>query len=206
MKITIIIFFCSVFQFAFCQKKIVYANDSLTIITKSEYDNVEETSYLRKLKFQTDSLLIYVNTLRFRKGKISTSLLDSIRTKFSLPEEVDYDDKKLLIIHYLPKNDYTKYQRKSKKLNIGNHIFVNQLNAEIRGFGSEIQWIQDPDMIIENTFFIAPYPCGGFVIIDYKGNYFTHRFEYHPTYVFKIIKENFKDYLLIQNEVISTED
>ena len=121
---------------------------------------------------------------------MESKVLDSIKNAFFKNEELN--DNQIFLINYYPGNDkcssngyklnfkskYNEYRRKFDKIENLKQLFVYKSDDGIKKFGNKISWQSDINSLIENTFYPIPYPCGGYVIIDSKGNYISQRGEY----------------------------
>jgi hypothetical protein len=197
----IILIFITTTPSSYSQKKEYYVDDDLNYISKSEFERKSTNELDYNLRFELDTSFINIKVLRIKKGKIKLSLLDSIKMKLENygNQKINSEDK--IFINYYPgnddcssngyktnfKNQLGKYFRKIKKMKNVKHFFVFKSNDEIEKFGNKFYWQPDMNNLIENTFYPIPYPCGGYVIIDSKGNYISQRGEY--CYSNKLIKE-----------------
>ncbi|MFT7898761.1 hypothetical protein VBY74_02140 [Tenacibaculum ascidiaceicola] len=191
MKITITVLIVSFLHlYSFGQKKELYVNDDLEYISKTEFDKKSEQPLDYNLRFELDSAYLNIKVSRYKKGKIELKVLDSIKNIFFKNEEFNNND--IFLINYYPGNDkcssnryksnfkskYNQYRRKFKKIENLKQLFVYKSNEGLRGFGNKIKWQSDINNLVEYTFYPIPYPCGGYVILDNKGNYISERGEY----------------------------
>lgn len=202
MKGTLIILFLTCSNLLlFSQKKELYVNDDFEYITKTEFDKKPEykLDYIRR--FDLDSCYLNVKVSRYKKGKIKISLLDSIKKSFNDVnlEKLYADD--ILVINYYPGNDpcssssykknftekYNQFYKKINNIAKVKQLFVYKTHEGLKDFGGNMHWQPDRFNLIENTFYPIHYPCGGYVIIDSKGNYISERGEY--CYTEMLIKE-----------------
>jgi hypothetical protein len=189
------------FQFIFGQKKEVYANDNLEIISKKEFDEIDpkNQSFLN-LKFDVDSMYINIKAKRIKKGKISTTTLDLI--KLNLSSNTNYFDKNdIIIINYYPGKDncnssgdkdltkkhYKNFLNKINKNTKVKQFFIYHSLGGTENYG-KFKWIEDKNSLIKKTFFPLHYPCDSFLLIDQFGNYYVSRGENNVDEIFKLLK------------------
>ncbi|GGD03237.1 hypothetical protein [Hyunsoonleella pacifica] len=190
MKVTITVLLIFYNLILFGQKKELYVNDDFEYISKTEFDKISKEPLDYKLRFELDSAYLNVKVSRYKKGKIELKILDSIKKIFYKNKK--FNDNEIFLINYYPGNDrcstdgykssfksyYSQYRRKFDKIENLKQLFVYKSNDGLKGFGNKINWQSDIDNLIEKTFYPIPYPCGGYVIIDSKGNYISERGEY----------------------------
>jgi hypothetical protein len=191
MKITLtILLVCFFHLFSFAQKKELYVNDDFEYISKTEFDKKSEQPFDYNLRFELDSAYLNVKVARYKKGKIELKVLNSIKNTFYKNEE--FSDNEIFLINYYPGNDkcssygyksnfkskYNQYRTKFDKIENLKQLFVYKSDDGLKGFGNKIDWQSDINSLIEKTFYPIPYPCGGYLIIDSKGNYISERGEY----------------------------
>ncbi len=179
-------------MFSFSQKKELYVNDDFVSISKLEFDKKSENEFDYKLRFDVDSCYINVKVLRNKKGKINLNVLDSIKKTFYKINQKELSDNDILLINYYPGSDecstlgykekfnkqYKQYHRKFDGIKNLKQLFIYKSNDKIKDFGDKINWQPDTNNLIENTFYPIHYPCGGYILIDGKGNYISQRGEY----------------------------
>ncbi|MDN3664394.1 hypothetical protein ACFFU1_11565 [Algibacter miyuki] len=193
MRITItILLICFYNLISFGQKKELYVNDNFEYISKTEFDKKFEQPLDYNLRFELDSTYLNVKVSRYKKGKIELTVLDSIKNVFYINKDEEFSNNDIFLINYYPGNDkcstdgyksnfkskYNQYRRKLDKIENLKQLFVYKSDDELNGFGNKIEWQPDINSLIEKTFYPIPYPCGGYVIIDSKGNFISERGEY----------------------------
>lgn len=200
--VLILIFGFNVF-IAFGQKKNVYVNEDLEVISKAEFNKKNFTSEYFNLKYETETDSVYANIIvkKVRKGKISLNLLDSI--KLSLSSDINYfSENKFIVINYYPGKDncnssgnkdiaregYRGFLRRISKKKNTKQFFVYKSIEGTEDYG-KLSWIKDKESIIERIFFPLHYPCGSFVLIDSSGNYYSYKSEYILGNIFKLLKD-----------------
>ena len=200
-KLTLIIIFILTILFSHGQKKELFVNDDFENISKFEFDKKSNNPLDYNLRFDLDSCFLNVKVLRYKEDKIDIKLLNKIKTTLSTTSQLEIKSDDILIINYYPGNDpcsttgykenfknmYKKYHRKIDKLKNVKQFFIYKSKDNIDKFGSKINWLLDENNLIENTFYPINYPCGGYVIIDKKGNYTSQRGEY--CYSYSLIKK-----------------
>lgn len=193
MKTTItILTICFLHFFSFGQKKELYLNDDFEYISKTEFYKRSDQPLDYNLRFELDSTYLNVKVSRYKKGKIELEVFDSIRNVFYKNKNEEISNNDIFLINYYPGNDkcstegyksnfkskYNQYHRKFEKIENLKQLFVYKSNDGLEGFGNKIDWQSDVNSLIERVFYPIPYPCGGYVIIDSKGNYISERGEY----------------------------
>lgn len=190
------------FAFIFGQKKEIYVNDDLEIISKAAFyklSNKPFDSFV--LSSDSDSTEINIKVSRIKKGKIASSQLDSIKNTFIKNNKEKVNDINVLLINFYPGDDpcstngykrnfskrYYEFHRAIARIENSEQLFIFRTNDGLEKFGRKIPWQPDVNRLIETIFFPIHYPCGGFVIIDNKGNYLAERGEY--CYSKSLIKE-----------------
>ena len=190
MKLSISIFLFNIF-IAFGQKKDVYVNENLEYITKEEFNKNNFTDGYLKLKIDADSIFVNVSVKREVKGKISISLLDSIKSNLSTDKN-DFTENKFIVINYYPGRDnynsfrdsdyikekYRNFTRKIKRNKEVKQFFVYKEIEGTERYGN-LNWIKDEKSIIEKTFFPFHYSFGSFVLIDASGYFYSYKGEYN---------------------------
>ena len=188
--ILLLLTFC--FTFTFSQKKELYVNEDLKLISKTEFENETHNSVSSNFRFELDTCFLNVKVLKHKKGTIEMSLLDSIKKNFSKTNSQKINDTDILLINYYPGNDkcsttsykenfkkrHNQVNKKMNKIENLKQLFIYKSNENIKDFGEKINWQQDFNKLIETIFFPIDYPCGGYIIIDNKGNYMIERGEY----------------------------
>lgn len=196
----ILIFGLNVF-ITFGQKKNIYVNEDLEVISKKEFRKEKSTLNYININFDADSVFVNVNVKRVTKGKISISLLDSI--KLNLSSDGNYFiENDFIVINYYPgkddcnssgnkdyvKNLYENYRNEIKKNKYIKQFFVYKSIEGTESYG-KLSWIKDQNSLIETTFFPLHYPCGSFVLIDSSGKYYAYKGEYYIDDIFKLLKD-----------------
>lgn len=193
MKVNTTILLVTLFHLlSFGQKKELYINDDFEYISKTEFDKKSEQPLYYNLRFELDSAYLNVKISRYKKGKIELKVLDSIKYVFFKNKNIEFSNNDIFFINYYPGNHkcstagyksnfklkYNQYCRKFDKIENLKQLFVYKSDHGLKGFGNKIDWQSDINSLIENTFYPIHYPCGGYVIIDSKGNYISYRGEY----------------------------
>lgn len=177
---------------SFGQKKELYVNDNFDHISKAEFNKKYSESLYYNLRIKSDSSYLNVKVSRSKKGRIELKILFSIKNIFYNNKSEEFSEKNLFLINYYPGKDncstngyklnfktkHNQYRNKFEKVENLKQLFIYKTNRGLRGFGNEMDWQPDINNLIESTFFPIHYPCGGFVVIDNKGNYISGRGEY----------------------------
>jgi len=169
-------------------KNIRYFDVDNKEISKSTFE--EKRSSNTFLDIPGDSSNHHKLINREEKGEINDrtkliSLLESVSSK-------KIDSLKPMVIIYHPGQDnhnvtgntgFIKAKYKDLEANLSKLYNVKPLYVykEINGtnkYGSSINWIKDPEQMIEKHFFKYHYPSGSFVVIAKNGNYISYFGEY----------------------------
>ena len=85
------------------------------------------------------------------------------------------------------------YIRKLNKIHPSNHFWIYKPQSKVAlkyHHSQRIDWIQDPNEIVEKLFFpFGPISCYGLVIISENGNYISYHTEYGKQDFWKFTKE-----------------
>lgn len=206
-RLLILFFICFICN-SFGQTKEIYLNDDLKNISKSEFNDQTNKEYTYNLKFDLDTLIVNVKVLRFKKGKISSQKLDSIKTYLSESSGKEINENGIIIINYFPGLDlcnsgagsthllqkYNRYLKKINKTKNVSNFFVYKSIEGTQKYGRKIEWIYDLGNIIEKTFFPIHYHCGSFALIDENGNYYMNKGEYDIEKIIDLIEDKEKTF------------
>lgn len=193
-KIVIILTLLSYLSSFSQDKKNVYADEDLNIITKEEFDQNFLNKYFFIYKSKTDTSNVIVKVYRQKAGRISKEVHQKIKEQLYEISNIKISSSETIIINYFPSKD--KCQGKdnwnsfflnkcenyvnniNKKENVTQFFIFKNKNA-VRNFGKKFKWYKDENQLIENTFFKFKYPCFSYVIIRPNGNYHSERGEYN---------------------------
>jgi hypothetical protein len=197
-KILITLFIISVPQILFSQKKEIYINDNLEVISKEDYKKRGENHRFQNI--ETDSVLYKVRVEHEGQGKLATIELNYLRKILNISEV----NNKNIVIHYyqgldrcnqhsdtnqLVINDIKTYIRKFKKSNL-NLYFIYKETKGLKNRRNKTFWIDDTSGKIENLFFKMQYPCDSAIVIFQDGNYTIFRGEHNWQKVFDTATKN----------------
>ncbi|TDP58331.1 hypothetical protein [Flavobacterium dankookense] len=204
LKKVLTIIFCITSYFVLAQKKEYFLNDDFNFITETEFIKEHDNPLDYNLRLKLDTCFYNVKVSRYKKGKISLQLLDSIKTDLSSLSKEELKPEDILVINYYPgntpcssygyminfKNKHDTYFNEIEKIKNLKQFFIYKTPDNLKDFGSKIDWLRDKNRLIEKIFFPIAYPCGGYVIIDSNGNYICQRGEYcySPSFI-KRLKE-----------------
>lgn len=191
-KILIPLFLISVYQILFSQKKEVYINDNLQIISKEDYKKQGENYRFQNV--ETDSVLYKVRVEHEGQGKLATVDLNNLKKHLNIS---DVNNKNIVIHYYqgldrcnqhsdtnqLVINDIKTYIRKFKKSN-SNLYFVHKETEGLKNRLNKTSWIDDSSGAIEKLFFKMQYPCDSAIVIFLDGSYKIFRGEHNWQKVF----------------------
>ncbi|MCI3936784.1 hypothetical protein MQX03_06210 [Chryseobacterium aahli] len=173
-------------QILFSQKKEVYINDNLQIISKEDYKKRGENYRFQNI--ETDSVLYKVRVEHEGHGKLATVDLNNLKKHLNIS---DVNNKNIVIHYYqgldrcnqhsdtnqLVINDIKTYVRKFKKSNL-NLYSVYKETKGLKNRLNKTSWIDDRSGAIEKLFFKMHYPCDSAIVIFPDGNYTIFRGEY----------------------------
>lgn len=186
MKKVLPLLIITVPQLLFSQKKEIYINDNLQVISKEDYKNREKNYRFQNI--ETDSVLYKVRVEHEGQGKLTTTDLNDLRKILNISEV----NNKNIVIHYyqgldwcnqhsdanhLVINDIKTYIRKFKKSN-SNLYFVYKETEGLKNRLSKTSWIDDSSGAIEKLFFKMHYPCNSAIVIFPDGDFTIFRGEH----------------------------
>lgn len=199
MKKIIPLFIITVSQILFSQKKEIYINDNLQVISKEDYKKRGENYRFQNV--ETDSVLYKVLVEHEGKGKLFTSDLNNLKQILNISEI----DNKNIVIHYYQGldtcnqhsdsnqfviNNMKTYNRKFRKSN-SNLYFVYKETKGLKNRLKKTSWVNDTSGAIEKLFFKMQYPCDSSIIIFPDGNYTIFRGEHNWQRVFDTATKNY---------------
>jgi hypothetical protein len=170
--------------------QITYYDDNDSVITKHEFNKKENS--LLYFSIPGDSLnqkkLIY----RYQEGEIKNKSLLIAFLKQEL--KFDIDTTKLLIIIYYPGKDlcnsgvtkdknllqsiYHKMEYDLQKLAGVKALYLYKDKSGLEKYEGILNWLQDPEHIVEKIFFKYHYPCESFVVISKNGKFKSYLGEF----------------------------
>jgi hypothetical protein len=168
----------------------VYLDEENQTISKEEYyKNFDKTKYLYS-RFDLDTTIVNLKTIKQVKGSISKPLLDSIKNGLNKQGKETLTENQTIVIRYYTtiddcyidyKNNLSQryFDRKIKRAKNTKHVYVLSRDKDFEEKVDKI-WHSDPYRLIEKNFFPLHYICGSYLIIDPQGNYYTSRGEYNP--------------------------
>ena len=116
------------------------------------------------------------------------------------------DSNKPLVIIYYPGKDkcnssgsstrrstkvwYNKMEKGINKIEPSNIVYVYKDSTDLfeRHDGFK-DWKQDPNKVIEKTFFKTHPPCGGYVLISDSGRYISHLAEFDKKFLWQRLEQ-----------------
>ncbi len=204
----IILFLIVVFtiQNVFAQKQ-RYFDENNKEISKRKYQRKKSES--KYVEIQRDTSNIRKVVLRIKEGK-----LENKQQVFNLLEKeigASFNYSKPIVIIYYSAKDFCSYIG-SSSLYLSEEWYQNfegglMKNAQVKPYyfykeviGLEeknkfIKWNNDPEDILEKTFFLENKKCAGFVIIAKTGDYISYFDEYLPEDVWRFAKKIKRRYL-----------
>jgi hypothetical protein len=197
-----VIFFLVFFFFQSCSTKkgtTIYFDDT-SQITKNNFNSLKKTRTY--FEIQGDSINHRKIIFREQKGKIENrfEIVDLLKKDLDLNINVN----EFIVIVYYPgkdacnssgssdenwiKNKFANLEQGVYALTNTKPIYLYQKNEGLEKYNNIITWKQDPNNIIEKTFFKHHYPCSSFVVIDENGNFFSYFGEFVPEQIHDAIK------------------
>ena len=185
----------------FAQKKEMYVNDNLEEISLEEF-NKKETYRTYHLEVEIDSMIIHAKVIAQKKGKLSKSLLDTVRSELSSISGKTIPDNHLIVINYYHGKDRCNssadsygrkrmngYNRRIQRVKNVSQFFMYKSPEGLEKYGKKLTWIKDKYDTIRRLFLRLPYPCGSFVLIDSYGDFYASRGEYNLDTIIELIKD-----------------
>jgi hypothetical protein len=169
----------------------VYVNEWRETISKEEFDKEESESYFY-LDYETEELFVHVKAKRVLKGRLDKMTHKLLRKSLYERSEKELDRTTYLVIVYSPGMDeclrtgnrssirasYRRLNTEIENLETTDIFYVYNESDANNTYGKNLKWIQDDPKTIQELFFPIHFPCGSFVLIDKKGNYYAFRGEY----------------------------
>ncbi|QIL37863.1 hypothetical protein G7074_00290 [Pedobacter sp. HDW13] len=168
-------------------------------ISKATFDEKRSTNTV--LDIPGDSINHHKLINREEKGKINdrTQLLSFLETASNRK----IDPAKPIVIIYYPCQDtcnstgnpqFVIAANNTLKKDLQNQVktvplYVYKTDTGLDKFGKAINWIKDPEQIVEKHFFKHHYPCGSFVVISKSGDYISYFGEYANSYLVEVAKK-----------------
>jgi len=175
-------------------KKIIFADEDLNILSKEEYLNNPLQKKHFEYEVKNDSSIIRVKVERQKFGRIDKATNQKIRVYLQNLSNYPIDSSKTIVINYFPSVDKCQgkdnwnsffiqkcnsYIKRLEKINNISQFFIFKDKNSVKNFGRKFKWYKDEDKLIEKNFFKFHYPCFSYVIIKPNGNYYSERGEYN---------------------------
>lgn len=174
----------------FLSGQITYYDDNDSIITEHEFQKKEKS--LSYFAVPGDSLNQKKLIFRNQEGKINNR---SLLIAFLNQElKLALDTSKLLVIIYYPGEDpcnssgnknkkilqtmYNTLEYTLEKIAGTKPLYLYKERNGLDKHNGIINWLEDPEHIIEKIFFKHHFPCESFVIISKNGNYKSYLGEF----------------------------
>lgn len=183
------------------QKSTIYLDDSLNVISKLEFKKpLKQYESITSIVF--DSVKAKVKFNKTYEGKLSDEEHKHLKEELISGSNIAILNDDIIVINYYPgkdkcnssgnrdfvKNRYQDYNSQISKLKYVKQFFVYKELKGIENYGN-LNWLADPNKLIESTFFKIHYPCGSYVIINKDGTYFSYRGEYNLSSILLAIKK-----------------
>ncbi|WP_127845303.1 hypothetical protein [Psychroflexus aestuariivivens] len=193
-----IVFILLGFLFLCCSPKIRYFNENNVEISKAKFEEIRSTNAL--LDIPGDSTHHRKLTLREKRGKLTNK--PKLEALLSKATEREIDPNKPIAIIYYPGKDRCNSTGSATKEKIRkkNERFIENMNIlagikpihiykDKKGldkYEGSVDWVKDPEGIVEKLFFEYHYPCYSFVVISKNGYYISYFGEFGSTYVLRV--------------------
>lgn len=175
-------------------KKIIFADEDLNILSKEEYlKNPLQKNHF-EYEVENDSSIIRIKVERQKFGRIDKATNQKIRIYLQNLSNSPIDSSKTIIINYFPSVDKCQgkdnwnsffiqkcnnYIKELEKINNISQFFIFKDENAVKNFGRKFKWYKDENKLIEKNFFKFHYPCFSYIIIKPNGNYYSERGEYN---------------------------
>ena len=180
----------------------VYVNEWRETITKEEFDKEESESYFY-LDYDAEELIVHVKAKRVLKGQLDGMTHKLLRKSLYERSEKEFDRTSYLVIIYSPGMDeclrtgnrssirasHRRLNEEIENLEATDIFYVYNEPDANKTYGKNLNWIQDDPKTIQELFFPIHFPCGSFVLIDKKGNYYAFRGEYAAEQIIEGLNE-----------------
>jgi len=168
---------------------IKYCNELGEMISKAKYGKkIEKRTHFGIENNETKEYKL-INRLQQGKTLIKDQLVEAFKTEYDLI----LDENKLIVLLYYPDNKevlnydlfrrnfmkkkYKDLEKKLKKIGSNEVLYIH--NSKIKFEQNEVvNWIPDPNGIVENTFFIYDQFGNSFVVISPNGEFISYYGEY----------------------------
>lgn len=188
----------------FAQKKEIYLTDDLIEITQTDFNKTDDPYNFYNLQFELDTLIANVKVQRIKKGKITTELLNLIKSELSTISRESIPSNNFIVINYyhgldrcsstadksFVRNKYKRFLKEVKKMDNVSQFFMYKSPEGTNDYGEQINWVKDEFGTIEKAFLPIHYPCGSYVLIDSNGNYYVQKGEYNIEQIIDLLKDN----------------
>ena len=179
------------------QKIPIYLSDSLTVISKADYEKpLKNSEYI--VSIFLDSVETKVRVNRISVGNLSAEEFHLVKQYFIKESQTVFSDNDVIVINYYPGKDrcnstgdrqfvkkkYQTYNSQISKMEDVKQFFVYKELIGSEKYGN-LNWIPDSNKVIESTFFKIHYPCGSYVIIKNDGSYYSYKGEYDISTIIK---------------------
>ena len=191
----IIIYSCSSSKIG--NNKTKYFDENNKEISKSKFNRIRSTNKL--LDIPGDSVNHKKLTLREKRGKINDRKALELLLEKELNQELD-SNKPIVIIYYPGKDPcnssgttnkewiqswYGQLEEGLNQVAQVKPIYIYKENNGLKKYEGILEWIKDPEGIVERLFFKHHYPCSSFVSISKNGEYISYFGEFGKEYVWE---------------------
>jgi len=201
MRYHFLIFVLFMVSIGFSQeKKYLYYNENLELITQKEYSKkLNDVKYL-DLYFGKDSVVTCMLVQRKKFGKLNDIEFSNLKNAFLSDSELSNE---LIVIVYYPGIDECNqsgnwawvfyddtFNKKMKKISPFHNLLIYKDNSGlIYNLDNKVAWQKDTNQMVEKLFFKYHYPCYSFVVIDKSGRFIAYFGEFDTSTLVEISKE-----------------
>lgn len=189
-KITSFIIALFSFILLSAQKKVVYFNDLLQQIPKTEYDKGLTNEYYNITK-EDDSMIYNLRVKRVREGNLDSedfeNLQNNLNLKISRPIIIEYHQGLDVCNERVDTNpdisNFLKHAIKASKRKNIDFILMYKTTDGLENSMKKFNWVKDKDDYVDKFFLKIPYMCDSGIVVFPDHRYFVFKGEHN---VFKL--------------------
>lgn len=187
ITVTLLLFLLAFKVKAQTEAKVKYFDVNDREITEKEFKKARQTNTVLDIVIDSNRKLVERQEIgSVDRHKIQMALEKATNKKI--------DSNKLIVIIYHPGPDpcnssgsgdmeeaYNQINTEVNKVAKASIFYIYKNFNGKKEVSKATRWNDDPENLVERTFFKYPYPCGSFAVIDKSGKYISYFGEY-PTY------------------------